>query len=127
MNVLFMGTPDFACFSLSALLGSTHRVTAVVTQPDKPRGRGYTLTPPPVKVAALEAGLPVYQPTTLRDESFAALLQCQRGVRQKTLVQQRLLELFLVSGFLFPDGGDHRFFQSGQGVDHLELDFNRET
>lgn len=75
MNVLFMGTPDFACFSLSALLGSTHRVTAVVTQPDKPRGRGYTLTPPPVKVAALEAGLPVYQPTTLRDESFAALLQ----------------------------------------------------
>ncbi len=74
MNVLFMGTPDFACFSLSALLGSHHRVTAVVTQPDKPRGRGYTLTPPPVKVAALEAGLPVYQPNTLRDEEFAALL-----------------------------------------------------
>ena len=74
MNVLFMGTPDFACFSLSALLQSKHRVTAVVTQPDKPRGRGYTLTPPPVKVAALEAGLPVYQPTTLRDEAFAALL-----------------------------------------------------
>ena len=74
MNVLFMGTPDFACFSLSALLQSPHRVTAVVTQPDKPRGRGYTLTPPPVKVAALEAGIPVYQPTTLRDEDFAALL-----------------------------------------------------
>lgn len=74
MNVLFMGTPDFACFSLSALLGSHHRVTAVVTQPDKPRGRGYTLTPPPVKVAAQEAGLPVYQPTTLRDEEFASLL-----------------------------------------------------
>ena len=74
MNVLFMGTPDFACFSLSALLQSPHRVTAVITQPDKPRGRGYTLTPPPVKVAALEAGIPVYQPTTLRDEEFAALL-----------------------------------------------------
>ena len=74
MNVLFMGTPDFACFSLSALLQSPHRVTAVVTQPDKPRGRGYTLTPPPVKVAALEAGIPVYQPTTLRDEAFAELL-----------------------------------------------------
>ncbi len=74
MNVLFMGTPDFACFSLSALLQSPHRVTAVVTQPDKPRGRGYTLTPPPVKVAALEAGIPVYQPSTLRDEEFAALL-----------------------------------------------------
>ena len=75
MNVLFMGTPEFACFSLSALLGSSHRVTAVVTQPDKPRGRGYTLTPPPVKVAALEAGIPVYQPTTLRDEAFASLLE----------------------------------------------------
>ena len=75
MNVLFMGTPDFACFSLSALLGSSHRVTAVVTQPDKPRGRGYTLTPPPVKVAAIEAGIPVYQPTTLRDEAFAGLLE----------------------------------------------------
>ncbi len=75
MNVLFMGTPDFACFSLSALLQSPHRVTAVVTQPDKPRGRGYTLTPPPVKVAALEAGIPVYQPTTLRDEAFADLLR----------------------------------------------------
>ena len=74
MNVLFMGTPDFACFSLSALLQSPHRVTAVVTQPDKPRGRGYTLTPPPVKVAALEAGIPVYQPTTLRDDDFASLL-----------------------------------------------------
>ena len=74
MNVLFMGTPDFACFSLAALLGSHHRVTAVVTQPDKPRGRGYTLTPPPVKVAATEAGIPVYQPATLRDEAFAELL-----------------------------------------------------
>lgn len=74
MNVLFMGTPDFACFSLASLLASRHRVTAVITQPDKPRGRGYTLTPPPVKVKALEAGLPVYQPTTLRDEEFAALL-----------------------------------------------------
>lgn len=74
MKILFMGTPDFAVFSLRALLASSHEVVAVVTQPDKPKGRGYTLTPPPVKVVAEEAGLPVYQPTTLRDEDFAALL-----------------------------------------------------
>ena len=74
MKILFMGTPDFAVFSLRALLGSSHKVVGVVTQPDKPRGRGYTLTPPPVKVAALDAGLPVYQPATLRDESFLELL-----------------------------------------------------
>ena len=74
MNILFMGTPDFAVFSLKSLMGSKHKVCAVITQPDKPRGRGYTLTPPPVKVCALEAGIPVYQPGTLRDEAFATLL-----------------------------------------------------
>ena len=74
MKILFMGTPDFAVFSLHSLIKAGHDVCAAVTQPDKPRGRGYTLTPPPVKVAALEAGIPVYQPATLRDESFAALL-----------------------------------------------------
>ena len=74
MKILFMGTPDFAVFSLHSLIKAGHDVCAAVTQPDKPRGRGYTLTPPPVKVAALEAGIPVYQPATLRDEAFAALL-----------------------------------------------------
>jgi methionyl-tRNA formyltransferase len=69
-----MGTPDFAVFSLRALMEAGHELVGVLTQPDKPRGRGYTLTPPPVKVAALEAGIPVYQPTTLKDEAFAALL-----------------------------------------------------
>lgn len=74
MKILFMGTPDFAVFSLKALYEAGHEIVAVVTQPDKPRGRGYTLTPPPVKVAATEYGLPVYQPQTLKDEIFAALL-----------------------------------------------------
>ena len=69
-----MGTPDFAVFSLKSLIEAGHDICAVITQPDKPRGRGYTLTPPPVKVSALEAGIPVYQPQTLRDEAFASLL-----------------------------------------------------
>ncbi len=75
MNVLFMGTPDFALFSLKALAESRHNVVGVVTQPDKPKGRGYTLTPPPVKVFALDKGYNVYQPDTLRSDDFAALLE----------------------------------------------------
>ena len=74
MRILFMGTPDFAVFSLKALIEAGHEIVGVLSQPDKPKGRGYTLTPPPVKVAATEAGIPVYQPATLRDEAFAALL-----------------------------------------------------
>ncbi len=74
MKVLFMGTPDFAVFSLRALAESGHKIVGVVTQPDKPRGRGYVLTPPPVKEYALEHGYNVYQPTTLKDEAFSELL-----------------------------------------------------
>lgn len=74
MKILFMGTPDFALFSLRALVDAGENVIGVVTQPDKPKGRGYTLTPPPVKVYAEEKGIPVYQPATLRGEEFAALL-----------------------------------------------------
>ena len=74
MKILFMGTPDFAVFSLSALIDSKHEVAAVVTQPDKPKGRGYHLLPPPVKVFAEEKAIPVYQPNTLRGEEFEALL-----------------------------------------------------
>ncbi len=74
MRILFMGTPDFAVPSLAALYESGNEVVGVITQPDKPKGRGYALTPPPIKVYALEKGLPVYQPATLRDEAFASLL-----------------------------------------------------
>lgn len=75
MKVLFMGTPDFALFSLKELTNSHHSVVGVITQPDKPRGRGYTLTPPPVKVYALENGYKVYQPETLKDGAFLKLLE----------------------------------------------------
>ncbi len=65
-----MGTPDYALFSLKALYECGEEIIGVVTQPDKPKGRGYTLTPPPVKVYALEKNIPVYQPTTLKDGAF---------------------------------------------------------
>lgn len=74
LRILFMGTPDFALFSLRALVEAGHEIVGVVTQPDKPKGRGYELLPPPVKVYATEHGIPVYQPATLRDEAFSELL-----------------------------------------------------
>jgi len=69
MRVLFYGTPEFALPTLEALL-ERHAVAAVVTQPDKPAGRGRHLQPPPVKERALAAGLPVLQPPRLRDPGW---------------------------------------------------------
>lgn len=78
MRIVFMGTPDFAVPSLQILLESGHEVCAVYTQPDKPKGRGYTLTPPPVKVLAQEHGIPVLQPQTLRTEEAYLSLKVYR-------------------------------------------------
>jgi methionyl-tRNA formyltransferase len=69
-----MGTPDFAVPSLKRLVADGHEVAAVYTNPDKPKNRGMKMTPSPVKVAALEAELPVIQPTTLKDEAVFAEL-----------------------------------------------------
>lgn len=66
MNIVFMGTPDFAVPCLKALVESGETVSAVFTQPDKPKGRGMKLLPPPVKEMALSYGIPVYQPTSLK-------------------------------------------------------------
>ena len=69
MRVLFMGTPDFAIPTLRAL-ASAHEVVCVVSQPDKPKGRGMQLQPTPVKAAAMELGIEVRQPVTLKDGAF---------------------------------------------------------
>jgi methionyl-tRNA formyltransferase len=66
MNIVFMGTPDFAVPSLAALHSSKHKIVAVYTQPPRPAGRGQKETPSPVHQFALENGLPVYTPTSLK-------------------------------------------------------------
>ena len=73
-----MGTPDFAVASLAALADAGHEICAVVTQPDRPSGRGYKLAPPAVKTAALERGLQVFQPETLKNEALLPLLEQTR-------------------------------------------------
>ena len=67
MNVVFMGTPEFAVPCLEALVQGGYDVTGVVTQPDKPQGRKMKLTPPPVKEKALEYGIPVFQPQKMKE------------------------------------------------------------
>jgi len=74
MRILFMGTPDFALPTLRALCESGHEIVGVVTKIDTPKGRGHHLTPPPIKVYALEQNIPVYQPNTLKGEEFAGTL-----------------------------------------------------
>lgn len=70
MRVVFMGTPDFAVGTLESLIEAGHQVAAVVTQPDKPKGRGKSLTMTPVKEAALAHRIPVYQPKKVREPEF---------------------------------------------------------
>lgn len=67
MRVVFMGTPDFAVGTLQALIASKHEMAAVVTQPDKPKGRGKSMQFTPVKEVAVEAGIPVLQPIKVRE------------------------------------------------------------
>lgn len=75
MRVIFMGTPDFAVPSLEALLNSDDEVVGVVTQPDRPKGRGQTMTFSPVKDLAVGRQIPILQPTKMKDPDFLAALQ----------------------------------------------------
>ena len=74
MKIVYMGTPDFAVPPLAALVKAGYEVTAVVTQPDKPKGRGKTLMPTPVKEEAMKHEIPVYQPAKVRDPKFVETL-----------------------------------------------------
>ena len=75
MRIVFMGTPEFAAASLEQLLTTRHEVVGVFTQPDKPKGRGYKLVPPPVKELALAHQIPVFQPQKMRDGQALEILQ----------------------------------------------------
>ncbi|HET6369959.1 MAG TPA: methionyl-tRNA formyltransferase [Nitrospiria bacterium] len=75
MRLLFMGTPDFALPSLRVLIARGDEIVGVVSQPDRPKGRGETLTPPPVKETAQTHGLPIYQPEKVRSPEFIKLVE----------------------------------------------------
>ncbi|MEE0812127.1 methionyl-tRNA formyltransferase [Blautia sp.] len=83
MRVIFMGTPDFATGTLEEIVLAGHEVVGVVTQPDKPKGRGKTLMPTPVKEVAMKYNLPVYQPKKVREPEFVEVL---RGLKPDVMV-----------------------------------------
>ena len=75
MKIIFAGTPEFSVPTLQALLPSSHKIVAVLTQPDRPAGRGQKLQPSPVKVLAEQYQLPIFQPKTLRDAGIQNIVR----------------------------------------------------
>ncbi|MEO7192127.1 MAG: methionyl-tRNA formyltransferase [Vicinamibacterales bacterium] len=98
LRVLFFGTPAFAVPTLQQLLRSSHQVVAVVTQPDRPRGRGHKLVFSPVKEQAIAAGVPVLQPERMKDDALLATIEGLRAdlgvvAAYGRILPQRLLDL----------------------------------
>ncbi len=97
-RILFMGTPDFAVPVLESLIQSQDEVVAVVTNPDRPAGRGKSPTPPPVKIAAQKAGVPVIQPRKIKTEEFRLQLAAYKPdicvvVAYGRILPQHLLDI----------------------------------
>jgi len=82
-RTIFMGTPDFACPTLQGLIDRGENLVAVVTQPDRPKGRGQKVMPPPVKALAETNGIPVYQPLKVRNPDFVDII---RGLKPDVIV-----------------------------------------
>ncbi|GGD65039.1 methionyl-tRNA formyltransferase [Paenibacillus nasutitermitis] len=130
MRIVFMGTPEFAVPSLEALIGAGHEIVLVVTQPDRHKGRKKTLTPPPVKDAALLHGLPVEQPERLRSSDTVARISelkpdlivtaAYGQILPKAVLDAPLLGCINVHGSLLPKyrGGApiQRAVMNGEGM-----------
>ncbi|MDD2308011.1 MAG: methionyl-tRNA formyltransferase [Desulfuromonadaceae bacterium] len=82
-RTIFMGTPGFACPTLQGLIDRGEHIVAVVTQPDRPKGRGQRMMAPPVKELAEKSGIPVYQPLKVRDPDFVDII---RGLKPDVIV-----------------------------------------
>lgn len=112
MKILFMGTPDFAVPSLQSCIDN-HEVIGVFTQPDRPKGRGKKLAPPPVKVLANEYDIPVYQPEKIKTEEFEQMISdmnpdCIVVVAYGQILSKKILEVpkygcINVHGSLLPE------------------------
>lgn len=98
LRVVFFGTPEFAVPTLDCLLTSRHGVVGVVTQPDRPRGRGQKTTDAPVKTRALDAGLPVLQPASLKDpQALAELAELRADIGVVAAYGKILTEVVLAT------------------------------
>lgn len=98
MKIVYMGTPEFAVLPLKALYDEGHEISLVVTQPDKPKGRGHKMMPPEVKVFALEKNIPVYQPQSMKTEEAFETLKCENAdlfvvAAYGKILPQRILDI----------------------------------
>ena len=98
MKIVYMGTPDFAVLPLEALFSDGHEILLVVTQPDKPKGRGHKLQAPPVKEFATSHNIPVYQPESAKtDEAYEYLKSFDADIfivaAYGQILQQRVLDI----------------------------------
>jgi methionyl-tRNA formyltransferase len=107
MRCVFFGSPEFALGSLEALLASRHKVVGVITQPDRPSGRGLKLEPPPVKKQALALGLPIHQPEKVNAEATYAFLESLRPDILAVVAYGEFLGARLLSFCLFPPVNVH--------------------
>ena len=124
MRIVFMGTPDFAVPCLQRILDDGHEVPAVFTQPDKPVGRHAVLTPPPVKQLAQERGIPVYQPTKMRDGTVAA--QLRELAPDKWKISLRTVEIYADANHICNHlGGGGHAAAAGATVNGSETDVRR--
>ena len=94
MKIIFMGTPDFAIPTLKSLIESRYSVVCIVTQPDRPKGRGRGLTPPPVKIIADSWGMPILQPGSVKDNGFTDKL---KGFKPDIIIVVAFVQIFTKS------------------------------
>lgn len=131
MKIVFMGTPDFAVGALEALIRAGHEITAVVTQPDKAKGRSGKLMPPPVKECALQHGIPVMQPVKIKTpEAIAELKQYPADIYIVAafgqILSQEILDMpkygcLNIHASLLPK------YRGASPIQHVIIDGERET
>ncbi len=102
MRILFMGTPDFAVSALKAIAAAGHTITSVITQPDKPKGRGHKLAHPPVYEYAESAGFHIHQPPTLKDNAILSILESEKPELIVVVAYGRILPEYVLN---FPKYG----------------------
>lgn len=131
MTVIFFGTPAFAVPALEAILASRHQVLGAVTQPDRPRGRGRRLAEPPVKAAARQAGLPVWQPERLKDGAWLDVCRALRPDIGVVVAYGKILPQVLLDiprfGFVNVHASLLPRYRGASPIQHAVMNGDRET
>ncbi len=102
MRILFMGTPDFAVSALKSIVDAGHIITSVITQPDKPKGRGHKMAHPPVYDYAESLGISIHQPVTLKDNAILDILNAEKPELIVVVAYGKILPEYVLN---YPENG----------------------